>query len=76
MAEILFVIFFSVLARGSLSQWRHLEREGRNVKNYFFFFFWFSLLYYSKRSTFPFCFATFTFAREEQEVNVDVKKLI
>ena len=69
-------LFCLVLARGSLSQWRHLERgKGGWLKTTFFFFFFLVLTFY-KKFTFPFCFTTSTFASEEQKVNVDVKKLI
>ena len=49
--------------------------KGRMVRNYFSF--WVLTFYNPLRSlSFLFCFTTFAFASEEQEINVDVEKLL
>ena len=69
----MFIIFFSSSSWVTKSVASLGKGEERMVKSNFF---WFSLLQSSKKFTFPFCFATFTFTSEEQNINVDVKKLI
>ena len=64
-----------VPARRSPSRWRHLEK---GKKGWLKTTFSFGSHFYNplKKFTLPFCFTTFTFASEEQEINVDVEKLI
>ena len=73
--QILFIIFSSTSSWVTDGQWRHLERGRKGwLKTTFSFGSHFYNPLKSLRS--PFRFTTFTFASEEQKINVDVKKLM
>ena len=76
--QILFIIFFSASSWVSKSVASLGKEEGRMAKNYYFFFFFFGSHFYNplKSLRLLFCFTTFTFASEEQKINVDVRKLM